>query len=111
MTVQVIIPNKYVEILTPFGRIEQAVETALRRYTIEQISTKISELRQRDEVFQKKYGLDYETFVQRTAVDEAFVSHIEATINKTWEADLAEWEFCHQGVEDWTQHLRNILLE
>lgn len=111
MTVQVVIPHKYVEILRPLGKIEQAVETALRRYTIEQISIKISELRQRDQVFQGKYGLDYETFVERTAVDEGFVSHIEATVSRTWEADLAEWEFCHQGVEDWTQHLRNILLE
>lgn len=111
MTVQISIPDRYVKILTPLGKIEEAVETALRRYTIEQITSKISELRRRDQAFQAKYGLDYAVFVERMAVDEAFVSHIEATISKTWEADLAEWEFCHKGVEDWTQHLRNTLLE
>jgi hypothetical protein len=111
MTVQVSIPDKYVKVLTPLGKIEEAVEMALRRYTIEQVTTKISELRQRDLVFQKKYGLDYETFVERIAVDEAFVSQIEETISKIWEVDLAEWEFCYKGVEDWTQHLRSILLE
>ncbi|MCK4316759.1 MAG: hypothetical protein KAX24_13405, partial [Anaerolineae bacterium] len=61
--------------------------------------------------FQAKYGCDYGVFVERTASDEEFLQEIEATISKTWELDLAEWEFCHKGIEDWTQRLQIILLE
>jgi hypothetical protein len=35
---------------------------------------------------------------------------VEAKISKTWELDLADWEFCHKGIEDWTKKLQAILL-
>ena len=110
MTVTVAIPERYVRTLAPLGELEKMVNLALQRYAVEQITTRITELRQRDRDFQAKYGCDYETFVERTASDEKFVWEIEVTISKTWELDLAEWEFCHKGIEDWTQRLQIILL-
>lgn len=100
MAVTVAIPERYIETLAPLGRLEETVGLALQRYAIERIAARIAELRQRDRNFQTKYGCDYETFVERTASDEEFVREIEATISKTWELDLAEWEFCHKGVRD-----------
>jgi hypothetical protein len=110
MALRILVPEQYVETLAPLGPLEETVNLALRRYAVEQIASRIVELAQRDRDFQAKYGCDYATFIERTASDEAFVQEIEATVSKTWELDLAEWEFCHEGVADWTQRLETILL-
>ena len=44
-------------------------------------------------------------------VDEEFIKSVEVKISKTWEVDLADWEFCHKGIEDWTRKLQDILLK
>lgn len=103
------IKDEYVEVLTAFGDLEAAIDLALQRYTIEQITTKMAELRQREAGYQAKYGLDYPTFARRAAKDEKFIQQVETT-NKMWEVDLADWEFCHKGVEDWSRKLQSILL-
>ena len=105
----VTVSNKLTEILASFGDLQESVNTAVQRYTIEQITNKITELRRKDEEFQKEYGMDYSAFAERTGEDEEFVNKVEADISKTWEADLADWEFCHHGVEDWTTKLQDIL--
>lgn len=108
--VTVVIRDKYVEALGPFGDLQAAIDVALQRYTIEQITAKVAQLRQREALYQAKYGVDYATFAQRTTEDEAFIDHIETQVNKTWEIDVADWEFCHKGIADWTQKLQAILL-
>ena len=80
---------------------QAAVDLALQRYAIEQVTTRLEELRQRDADYRAKYGLDYVTFAQRTATDENYVHQIESLVSKVWEADLADWEFCHKGIQDW----------
>jgi len=111
MTVQVSIRDGFAEALAPLGDLRQAVDTALRRYAIEQITTKVTDLRRRDQEFAGKYGCDYEAFKQRTARDAQFVSEVEMRISKTWELDLAEWQFCPEGAQDWTERLQEILLQ
>lgn len=106
----VAIPEKYVELLSVLGDLQTAVDLALQRYTIEQITAKIAQLRQRDHGYQAKYGMGYPTFTQRIAHDEAFVHEIETTISPLWEQDFADWEFCVKGVEDWTHALQSLLL-
>ena len=107
----VTVQNKFTEILAAFGDVQESVNAAVQRYTIEQITDKITELRRKDEEFQKKYGSEYSAFANRTSEDEKFVKAVETNINKAWEADLADWEFCHKGVEDWTKKLQDILLK
>lgn len=107
----VTVQNKFTEILAAFGDVQESVNTAVQRYTIEQITTKITELRRKDEEFQKKYGSEYSAFAKRTSEDEEFIKNVEANISKTWEVDLADWEFCYKGVEDWTRKLQDILLK
>lgn len=107
----VTVSDKFTEILASFGDLQDSVNAAVQRYTIDQITTKVNELRRKDENYQKKYGLDYFTFAKRTAEDEGFVKNMESNISKTWEADLADWEFCHNGIEDWTKKLQDILLK
>ena len=107
----VTVQNKYAEILASFGDVQESVNTAVQRYTIEQITNKITELRRKEEEFQKKYGSEYSDFVTRTSKDEEFVKTVEANVGKTWEMDLADWEFSHKGIEDWTKKLQDILLK
>jgi hypothetical protein len=107
----VTVNNKFTEILASFGDLQESVNTAVQRYTIEQITTKINELHRKDDEYQQKYGMEFSIFAKRTAKDEEFVKNVEANISKTWETDLADWEFCHKGVEDWTKKLQDILLK
>ena len=106
----VTIPDKYAEALNALGDIQTAVDLALQRYTIDQITSRIARLRERDQAYQVRYGTDYPSFVQRAARDETFVRHVETAVNPLWEADLADWEFCVKGIEDWTRTLQTILL-
>lgn len=108
--VTVPIKDEYAEILAALGDLQTAIDLALQRYTLEQITTKIAELRKRDAQYRAQYGLDYTTFAQRIATDETFVRDIETRVNKLWEIDLADWEFCSKGIEDWTHKLQAILL-
>ena len=105
------VQSKFVEILASFGDVQESVNAAVQRYTIEQISNKITELRHKDQEFQKKYGLEFFAFVKRTSEDEEFVKTVEANVSKTWEMDMADWEFSHKGIEDWTKKLQDILLK
>jgi len=104
------VPDKYADILTTFGDLQESVDIALHRYTLEQISTKIMALRHRDAKYQVKYGVEYPAFAKRMAEDEAFVQYVEANIEKLWELDLSDWEFCYKGIADWTKKLQTILL-
>ena len=106
----VAIQEKYVDTLTAFGELQETIDKALQRYTVEKITDKISELRQKDHAYCAKYDMDYPDFAQRITHDEAFITHIEGHITKMWEVDLADWEFCYKGIKDWTQKLHTILL-
>ena len=104
------IKDKQAEILTALGGLQPAVDLAIQRYIIEQVTAKISELQQREIIYQNKYGMDYLSFTKRIAEDKEFINQVEANISKLWEIDLADWEFCHQGKQDWIQKLQTILL-
>ena len=107
---KVAIQDKYLETLTVLGDVQSAVDLALQRYTIEQVTAKLADLRQREAGYQAKYGMDYPTFVQRLATDADFVHQVESRLSKVWEVDLADWEFCYKGIQDWTQRLQQLLL-
>lgn len=108
--VTVSIKNEYAEILSNFGNLEEATELAIKRYTLEQITAKIAELKRQASHYQNKYQIDYLTFCQKITQEEAFVHVIENNIDKLWEMDLSDWEFCYKGIEDWTNKLQTILL-
>ena len=60
----------------------------------------LAELCQRELMYRQRYGMDYPTFVAKSASDELFVIQVEATISKTWEGDLADWEYCYEGIQE-----------
>lgn len=107
----VMVKDKYVQALNALGDVQTAVDTALERYTTEQIKSKINELRQREARYENKYGMEFTAFVDRAAIDENFVQQVEASRSKTWELDLADWEFCHKGIQDWTHQLQMLSIK
>ena len=76
------------------------IDLAIQRYTIEPITAKVAELRQRNAQYQAKYGMDDLIFNQRVSEDEVFIENLELKINNLWEIDLADWEFCYKGIGD-----------
>lgn len=104
------VQQKYADILTTFGDLQESVNTALQRYTIEQITSKVNELRQRNAKYRDRYGDEYPVFYVHISEDEKYVEHIESNVNKMWEIDLADWEFCYKGIDDWTRKLQDILM-
>lgn len=107
--VNVAIHEKYIQTLKVFGDLQQSVEKAIQRYAVDQITEKIAELQQRANTYHSKYEMEYATFERRITEDVAFVEHIEQHITPTWELDLADWEFCEKGIEDWARKLTTIL--
>lgn len=108
--VTVSIKDEYVEVLSALGDLQVAMDLAIQRYTIEQITAKVAELRQKNARYHEKYGMDYLTFNQHVSSDEAFINNLESKVTNLWEIDLADWEFCYKGIEDWTRKLQSILL-
>ncbi len=108
MMTSVLVRDKYIEALNALGDIQSAVDVALERYTIEQITHKINSLRARETEYQAKYGMDYETFAERIEQDKDFARTMEANGNKMWEADLLDWEFSSKGIQDWMRRLTDF---
>lgn len=98
----------YLETLHSLGDVNEEVEAAIRRHTVERISDKIASLRTEDRQWEEKYGCSYEVFREKTSSDPDFVERLHRE-QPTWELDAAHWEFCHKGVQDWTQELQRIL--
>ena len=98
---------KYVDILQTFGNLEEIVEEALHRYTVERINERIEEARQEVLRFEARYGMTYEQFCKRTASDEAFLEYLEEN-HVMWERDLNAWEFYTEDLSEWLGRLKNI---
>ncbi|MEN8121456.1 MAG: hypothetical protein ABFS35_13980 [Bacteroidota bacterium] len=104
------VDDKYIETIKSFTDIQTAMDIALKRYVIELISTKLTELSKRNNTYINKYQLDFETFSDKIIHDENYVLQLEQDkefIN--WEDDLIDWEFNYKGIKDWKGKLQNIL--
>jgi cob(I)alamin adenosyltransferase len=108
--INIAIKEDYAEILGSFGDLQSAINLAVQRYTIEKITTKIAELKQKNFDYEIKYHSDYPTFCQKIQQDEKFITYLEDKVEKLWEIDLSDWEFSYRGITDWTEKLQTILL-
>ncbi len=103
--------DQYSEIFRAFSmEPKRAVERAIQHYAVTLISEKIDELKRRDQDFREKYECDFKEFATQTAKNEAYLEKLEEAGHWMWESDLAEWEFCRKGMDDWTQRLTHILM-
>jgi hypothetical protein len=108
--VNIAIHQKYIQALQVFGDLQETIEQALQRYAVERITEKIVKLSEREKAYQAQYGMKYPLFEKKIAEDYDFATHVEKDIALTWELDLADWEFCYKGIQDWTRKLTTILM-
>jgi hypothetical protein len=99
--------TKYINILEALGNLNETLEEAVRRYSIERIGEQIGQLQREILVFQNKYGLPYEQFYARITTDSEFVENLRHTY-PTWERDFNAWEYYIEELSEWLGHLESI---
>ncbi|MCX6033054.1 MAG: hypothetical protein NT169_27695 [Chloroflexi bacterium] len=78
--------------------------------TIEEARTQISDLEQRLQKYEDKYGCSYDLFAYRTATDEEYIRQLNAVqATQEWEGDLISWEFDVEELREWRRRLRDLL--
>jgi hypothetical protein len=102
------VDQKYVDILNVFGDVPKQVEKAIRQYTVEQIQAEIEKCARENAYFEKKYGVTYEEFKERSVLDEDFYNRLRQ-IEQLWERDSIQWEFYVEGLKEWLGRLTDIL--
>ena len=110
-TQEVSIDQRLLDPLKDLMDVPEAVHKALKYYLVNQITNKISSLAQTDNHFKEKYGMGFADFSCKLQQEEGFVDYLENSLQqKNWEDDYIEWEFCHKGIEDWSNKLKHILM-
>lgn len=99
--------TKYINILEALGNLNETLEEAVRRYSVERIGEQIGRLQREILVFQNKYGLPYEQFYARITTDNEFVENLRHT-HPTWERDFNAWEYYVKELSEWLGHLESI---
>jgi hypothetical protein len=98
---------KYADVLRAFGNLEEAVEEAIHRYTLERVNERIEKARHEILTLETKYGMSYQQFNESVTTDEAFVERLEATY-LTWELDWQTWEYYEEVLAEWIGHLEKL---
>ena len=76
-------------------------------FTIEEARTQISDLEQRLQKYEDKYGCSYDLFAYRTATDEDYIRELNAVLaTQQWEGDLISWEFDTEELWEWRRRLQ-----
>jgi len=99
--------SKYVDILRPFGNIEEIVNELVRHYALERVNQRLDQAKQEIATLEAKYGMTYEEFHERVAVDEVYVTSLNRH-ELMWERDLNTWEFYTEDLAEWLGRLNSI---
>jgi hypothetical protein len=89
----------YTNTLRVFGEVDTLVNEAVERYLIQRVVERIKLAREKAREFEKRYGLDYQTFSRRVQLDEGFYDQVSAG-NPLWEQDWLAWEYWHRNESD-----------
>jgi hypothetical protein len=93
-----------------YEALKEDIDDVLREHAIEQLEQRIVETSQNIQLWEEKYGCDYETFLYRTATNEAYVRQLNVNVEtQMWEGDLISWEFEMRELEAWQSHLHQLL--
>ena len=101
------IDQKYVDVLNALGNVNDMLEEAVRRYTIEQIASEIARYRREVAQFEAIYGMTYNVFCDKITAEKGFARTVEIEY-PMWEADLNAWEFYAEGLKTWLGRLERI---
>ena len=99
------IQDKYFEALKLFGETDELVETALRRFIVEQATERIKALRDEVKRREEVYGEPFNSFQHKIETDEAFARKLDET-HPLWEGDLINWKFYVEELQEWLERLQ-----
>lgn len=102
------IRKDYADVLSQFGNLQEVSNIFLENSILIHIRDKIEEYNKETKVFELRYGMSCDDFLDKTGKDEEFVNALNKT-HPTWEADIIEWEFSYKELQEWKQRLKNIL--
>ena len=109
MTVDITLPlqEKLVQLLEPFGDLEETIAAALRRYAIDACLERVERAERQIAEYERKYRTDYITFNQRIGTDQTYLNRINQ-MNPLWEADAIEWAYRTEEVHEWRTRSEQI---
>jgi len=105
--VTIALDEDYINILRGFGEPDKLINQAVEEYLAKRIKERLGLTRRHEVEYEEKYGMDYETFHRRMALDEDYYNQTNH-LNPLWEQDALEWEYWHEEVRDWTSKLEAI---
>jgi len=103
----IMIQDKYFEALKLFGETDELVETALRRFIVEQATDRIKVLWDEVKIWEEVYGESFNSFQHKIETDEAFARNLDET-HPLWEGDFVHWKFYAEELQEWLERLQNI---
>jgi hypothetical protein len=103
------IQDKYFEALKLFGETDELVETALRRFIVEQATERIKVLRDEVKILEELYGESFNSFQHKIETDESFARQLDKT-HPLWEGDFINWKFYAEESQEWLDRFQNILI-
>jgi len=111
-TPEVVIPDKYQEILQIIGDLQVAVDNAIRRYALDIASEQIEKCEDEIAHFQNKYGCSYETFLEgiTNGDNPEFLDNLNHRY-PTWEADFNVWETYIEELQRWKNRVTKLLTD
>ncbi len=95
--------------LGAMGRVDSMVEEAVRKYLIDKCVERIEQANAKVKGFEKRYDCSYPDFCLKLS-DEIQLEKIEEK-HPTWEADISEWEYWQQELDEWKTKLERILMK
>ena len=96
------IQDKYFETLKLFGETDELIETALRRFIVEEATERIKALRDEVKMLEGIYGESFNSFQHKIETDEAFARKLDKT-HPLWEGEFINWKFYVEELQEWLE--------
>ena len=104
-TVELQLNEHILESATSFGALNDVVESALKRYLIDEIFACIKLLKESIARWEAQYGMSYDVLHAKVVDDQAFLNQLNQT-HPMWEADLMEWASQQQEFDQYLSCLQ-----
>jgi len=97
-----------VEVLRSLGNLEEIIQFALKRYSVDESSKRTEELKKEITAWEMKYNMSYDQFHAKIVDDEQFLDNLNQQ-HPMWEADFMYWESQQREFDQWMKRLEAIL--
>lgn len=96
--------DNMLELVQTLGEPATVVPAAVRRYVVDRSLQRLEVAEERVRIYAQRYGMAYETFQRRVALDDLFLEQLNKK-QPLWEADAIEWAQWTGEVDLWRERL------